>query len=68
MAYTPVGLVYPRLRGKVIQIINFAITDLINVLIQFGLDDIPEDPKARHGHIWKYIRDYAKAVIKHHKY
>ena len=68
MAYTPVGLYYPRLRGKVIQIVNAAMNDIINVLIQFNLDEMPKDRKKREARIWKAIRDYAIAVIKYHKY
>jgi len=72
MAKTHAGLIYPRARGRELQILNIVVHDIIEAIVQIWFCDrdfkFPKTEKEQHGYVWKKVRDYADSVIKHHKY
>lgn len=72
MATRPVGTVYPKARGRQIQVLNIVAYDIIEAIVQIKFCDRdekwPKTEKEQHGYVWKAVRKYADQVIKHHKY
>ncbi len=72
MATRPVGTVYPKARGREVQVLNIVIVDIIEAAVQCWFCDakkeFPKTEKEQHGYVWKIIRAYADSVIKFHKY
>jgi len=74
MATRPVGTVYPRARGRQIQVLNIVAFDIIEAVVQIKFCDReesekwPKTEKEQHGYVWKAVKDYADKVIKYHKY
>jgi len=72
MATRPVGTIYPRARGKQIQVLNIVVVDIIEAVVQCYFCDakevFPKTQFEQHAYVWKKIRGYADKVIKHHLY
>lgn len=72
MAKTHTGLIYPKARGKELQVLNLVIEDLIEAIVQCWFCDakerFPKDERAQHGYVWKKVHYYSGKVIAHQKY